>query len=67
MGKEPGDAYNSWEDYNLIVTLPRRRASCLLGSCSRLGIPCRIIGRVEKGEGLVYQGRDLRVKVWEWF
>ncbi|MCE4602174.1 MAG: AIR synthase related protein [Desulfurococcales archaeon] len=67
LGKEPGDAYNSWEDYNLIVTLPRRRASCLLGSCSRLGIPCRIIGRVEKGEGLVYQGRDLRVKVWEWF
>ncbi len=67
LGMEAGDAYSSWEDYNLVVAVPEPRVGCLLDSCNALGIPCQVIGRVVEDRGLVYRGRSLRVEPWEWF
>ncbi|MEB3779172.1 MAG: AIR synthase related protein [Desulfurococcales archaeon] len=58
---------SSWEDYNIVVTIPREKASCVLEACRGNNVKCGIVGRVEEGKGRVYyRGEMVEVKYWSW-
>lgn len=56
----------SWEDYNLAVAAPPEGAECLLKRCSKLGLACAAVGRIEEGRGLYLRDRLLPPKGWFW-
>lgn len=59
-------AFNSWEDYNLVATIPSSQVDCILDRCQAMGVPCRIIGEVGRGKGVVYRGRVIEARGWTW-
>ncbi len=57
----------SWEDYSIIFTVPADSAEEALEECSRVGVPCGVIGRISAGDPRVYyRGRRLEVRGWFW-
>jgi len=57
----------SWEDYNIAVTIPENSLECLLDYCRREDVECHVAGRIEAGEGVYLKGRRVEAKGWTWF
>jgi len=67
LGLPEEEALESWEDYNLAVTVKEEGADCILDYCRREGVECRVVGRVEEGEGVYFRGRMVESRGWAWF
>jgi thiamine monophosphate kinase len=57
----------SWEDYNIAVTISEGNLECLLDYCKKEGIECHTAGRIEAGEGVYFKDRKVGPKGWAWF
>ncbi len=57
----------SWEDYNIAVVVSEENVECLLDYCRRENVECRIVGRVEAGEGVYFKGKKVEPRGWAWF
>ena len=57
----------SWEDYNIAVTMPEESVECLLEYCRKENVECHVVGRVESGENVYFKGRRVEPKGWTWF
>ncbi|MCE4620262.1 MAG: AIR synthase related protein [Desulfurococcales archaeon] len=56
----------SWEDYNIALTVREDEAEDALEDCGRAGVPCWIIGRIAEGDPqVVYKGRVV-TGGWSW-
>ena len=56
----------SWEDYNIALTVRENEVEDALEGCGKAGVPCWIIGRVTEGDPqVVYKGRVV-TGGWSW-
>ncbi|MEB3773961.1 MAG: AIR synthase related protein [Desulfurococcales archaeon] len=63
---DPRRLYESWEDYNIVATIPYNRLDCLMEACRAGEVPCKVIGETRSGRGISVMGEDLEPQGWRW-